>query len=114
MTARRDLAESVALAERDIDRLFKPLSESIGAIVTKHARDTPDGPRIDAAARSAILRDVDTLLNSVYPKRRGGRSALEDVIVARSNDARMKPIDAACNTIRSRVDDPLFAAMSNG
>lgn len=94
MTARRDLAETVHAAELDIDRAFKPIAFALRRSVQRHA----SGPVTDAARR-AILRDVDLFLDSLYGRKRGDDSPMARLIVARSNEARKKPLDAEVERI---------------
>lgn len=105
MTARTDLAESVAAAERAIDALFAPLAPQIAASVRKHA----DEGKITHAARRAILKDVDRLLANVYPARRGETSTLGVVIGWHVAAVAAKPVKAEVERIeRVLTDEPVL------
>lgn len=113
MTPRQDLTRATYLADREIDRLHAPLVDQIGASVRTHAVDTLDGPRITQDARRAILRDVDGLLDAVYPKRRGASSRLQAMIEQRANAARLLPVAEAVAVMRRHVPDDLRERMGD-
>ena len=110
MTVRRDLASSVVAADRDISRLTAPLAPAVAASVRRHAVDGV----ITATGRLAILRDVDRLLATVYPTRRGAPSRLERMIVRRAREAQAKPIAAAVGELRGRLPYDLLTVMGDG
>lgn len=99
MTARRDLAESVAAAERSIDDLFRPLAPQIAASVREHAKDG----KITHAARRAILKDVDTILSQAYPARAGETSNLGIVIGRHVAKVAAKPVAAEVERIEKAL-----------
>lgn len=105
MTARRDLAESVEAAERELDRLFAPLAPALRRSVERRV----EGGAITNDARRAILRDVDAILDAIYPTQRGAPSLIEEMANSQSNAARFKPIVVAVTDIRVRLqDEPLL------
>lgn len=105
MTARRDLAESTAAAERDIARLFAALAPAIRRSVERHA----ENGIITDAGRRAIMRDVDARLPLIYGARRGDDSALQRLILTRANEARAKPVAAEVARIeRVLRDEPVL------
>ena len=110
---RRNLAKATYEVNRAIDRLHAPLVDQIGASVRKHAVDTPDGPRITQEARRAILRDVDSMLSTIYPVRRGAPSRLQSLIEQHANDARLLPIADAVAVMRRHVPDDLRERMGD-
>jgi hypothetical protein len=101
MTARSDLAESVAASERAIDDLFRPLAPQIAASV----RNRAEQGKITHAARRAILRDLDAMLDTVYGAKRGAPSRFENLIVRHTTIVRRKPVAAAVETIETKLDD---------
>lgn len=113
MTARQDLARATYLADTEIDRLHAPLVDRIGASVRKHAVDTPDGSRITQDARRAILSDVDRMLDTLYPKRRGAPSRLQAMIERRANAARVLPVAEAVAVMRRHVPEDLRERMGD-
>jgi hypothetical protein len=116
VTARRDLAASTYAAERAIDRAFAPLAPRMRRIIEQHAVETDAGRRIPAGARVSIMRQVDALLDEVFPKARGGRSRLERLIVEAAAEARMKPIAEAVGVIEQALEDEpeVLERMSDG
>lgn len=92
------------------------MSESIHALVLKHAFQSSEGPRITASGYVAITRELDTLLNAVFPQGHGQPSPLEELIVRRANDARLKPIAVATDQMRARLkrEPDLLKAMGDG
>jgi hypothetical protein len=103
MTARTDLASSIESCEKQIDALFAPLAPQVAASV----RNRAEGGKITHAARRAILRDLDALLDTVYPTKRGAPSRLENLIVRQTAAVRRKPVAAAVETIETKLDDEL-------
>lgn len=104
MTARRDLADSVFEAERELDRMFAALAPALRRSVERRA----EGGAITDDARRGILRDVDAILDVIYPVHRGAPSRIEEMVVRHSNAARFKPVVAAVTDIRARLtDEPL-------
>jgi len=110
VTAARDLASSVVAADRDISRMTAPFGPAVAASVRRHAVDGV----VTATTRAAVLRDVDALLSTVYPTRRGAPSRLEAMIVRRAREAQAKPIAAAVGELRGRLPDDLLTAMGDG
>lgn len=109
MSARRDLAASVAAAERDLDRITAFLGPAVAASVERHAVDG----RITAATRLAVLRDVDRALSVVYAVRKGSASRLEASILRRAREAQRKPIAAAVGELRDRLPADLLTKMGD-
>ena len=109
MTARRDLARVTVAAERDLDRLHAPLGPAIAASVRRHAANGTITP----IARLAILRDVGTVLDEVYPAKRGAPSRLEALVVRRAREAQRKPIAAAVADLRGQLGPALLTAMGD-
>src|SRR5690242_4910150 len=100
---RRDLARLTYAADKDIDALYAPLSEQIGTIV----RSRPVDGKITQEARTLILRDVEGLLDQVFPKRRGAPSKLQALIEARASQAAFLPVRDAVAVMRRHVPDEL-------
>jgi hypothetical protein len=108
-TPRRDLARATYLADREIDKLWAPLSDAIGAIVRKRAVDG----KITQEARVLALRDIDKLLDRVFPKQRGGPSVLQAMIERRAAAAAFLPVADAVATMRRHVPDDLRKRMGD-
>ena len=109
MTPRRDLARLTYAADRDIDREFAPLSDAIGPIVRKRAVDG----KITQEGRVFILRDIDKLLDDVFPKRRGAPSKLQALIEARASEAAFLPVQDAVAVMRRHVPKLLLEKMGD-
>lgn len=109
MTPRRDLARATYQADREIDALYRPLSDAIGAMVRKRAVDG----KITQEGRTLLLRDVDGLLDRVFPKKRGTGSALQSLIERRAAAAAFLPVRDAVATIRRHVPDELRERMGD-
>jgi hypothetical protein len=105
VTARRDLAESVEAAEREIDAMWAPLAPTLRRSIERHAQDG----KITHIARRAILRDVDAILDQVFGRQRGDHSVIGELVVRQANQARFKPVEAAVQDIRDWLkDEPLL------
>jgi hypothetical protein len=108
-TPRRDLARATYLADKEIDALWAPLSDAIGTIVRNRAVDG----KITPEARTAILRDIDKLLDRVFPKQRGGPSVLQAMIERRAAAAAFLPVADAVAVMRRHVPKPILAKMGD-
>src|SRR5690349_24730824 len=106
---RRDLARLTYAADKDIDAIYAPLSEQIGTIVRSRAVDG----KITPEARTLILRDVDKLLDTALPKRRGAPSRLQALIEARASQAAFLPVRDAVAFMRRHVPKPLRKRMGD-
>jgi len=109
VTPRQDLARLTYAADRDIDKMYAPLSDAIGPIVRKRAVDG----KITQEARVVILRDVDTLLDTVFPERRGAPSKLQALIEARASQGAFLPVQDAVAVMRRHVPDELRKRMGD-
>jgi phosphate uptake regulator len=110
VTARQDLAQSTYDVDRAIDKLSEQLSRDLRKAVT---RNTESGP-VTQEQRSAIMRDVDKVLDTVYPVKRGAMSVMQSVIERHMFAAAQKPVSAAVGEIRKNVPDDLYEAMNAG
>lgn len=81
--ARRDLAAISEEAERALDRRFAPSGPRIAESVLRHA---PDG-KITWDARTAILRDVEGILDGLYGAHRGAPSPVGTIIAGHAEVA---------------------------
>jgi hypothetical protein len=108
-TPRRDLARATYLADKEIDALWAPLSDAIGTIVRNRAVDG----KITQEARALALRDVDKLLDRVFPKQRGGSSVLQAMIERRAAAAAFLPVADAVAVMRRHVPDELRRRMGD-
>jgi hypothetical protein len=106
---RRDLARATYLADKEIDALWAPLSDAIGGIVRKRAVDG----KITQEARVLALRDIDKLLDRVFPKQRGGPSVLQAMIERRAAAAAFLPVADAVATMRRHVPKDVLVAMGD-
>jgi hypothetical protein len=106
---RRDLARATYQADKEIDALFAPLSDAIGTIIRKRAVDG----KITQEARVLALRDIDKLLDRVFPKQRGGPSVLQAMIERRAAAAAFLPVAEAVATMRRHVPDELRKRMGD-
>jgi hypothetical protein len=112
VSARSDLATVTEHAERAIDGLFAPLAPRMRAIVERHAVDGT----LTHAARLAILRETDVLLDALYGPVRGSPSRLGSVVVDHAVVALATPlVREGGNVVRRLEDEPaLLAAMEEG
>jgi hypothetical protein len=109
VTPRRDLARALYQADKELDRIHAPLVPKIGASVRKHAIDQ----KVTQEARVAILRDVDAMLDTIYPAKRGAPSKLQRLIEQRAQLAAMLPIADAVAVMRRHVPDDLRKRMGD-
>lgn len=109
MTPRRDLARATYQTDRAIDALWAPLSEQIGTMVRSRAVDG----KITPEARTAILRDVDGLLDAVFPKKRGAPSKLQALIEQHARQAALLPVRDAVAVMRRHVPKLLLEKMGD-
>lgn len=97
-------------ADKGIRDLIFPLGQVISDSVLKHT----DGAPVTPLSRDKIMRDVDVALATVFGERRGAPSALEDLIAARANDARLRPAHEAATQLRAILPPKLVEAMKKG
>lgn len=104
MRVPRDLAAIQWRADREIDRLQRPMMRSVGDAVRRYAVETPDGPRLDWIGRAMVMHTVDAELDRIYGRFRGDTSGpLYALIVLAARAAALLPLTAAVAMIRRRT-----------
>lgn len=108
---RADLHRVKMRAEADIDAVFRPASAAVRASVERNAVMMPDGPRITPGAYTAIMRDVDAILDGLFGRAPGADSPVMRIVAGRAQEARFVPVKRAVAQIRAEVGGELRRRM---
>ena len=104
---RRQLRSAIAAGDAAMNRIYAHLAPRVRAIVEANATKDDE---LTPAGRKRAMRQIDRLLDEVFPARRGGPSITEAAIVAHSRRAADQVVENAVREVE-RADPELAAVL---